>query len=107
MKKKFLFNKKDYKILIVGLIFIATGFILMSGGGSDDPNIFNNEIYNFRRIRLSPTLVIFGFVIIFLLSGPKTISSLLYFSLKIIFKAKVPIDNKNPILKKIIENIFK
>ena len=65
MKKKILFNKKDYKILIVGLIFIATGFILMSGGGSDDPNIFNDEIYNFRRIRLSPTLVIFGFVIIF------------------------------------------
>ena len=65
MKKKFLFNKKDYKILIVGLIFIATGFILMSGGGSDDPNIFNDEIYNFRRIRLSPTLVSFGFVIIF------------------------------------------
>jgi len=65
MKKKFLFNKKDYKILIVGLIFIATGFILMSGGGSDDPSIFNDEIYNFRRIRLSPTLVIFGFVIIF------------------------------------------
>ena len=50
MKKKILFNKKDYKILIVGLIFIATGFILMSGGGSDDPNIFNDEIYNFRRI---------------------------------------------------------
>ena len=65
MKKKILFNIKDYKILIVGLIFIATGFILMSGGGSDDPNIFNDEIYNFRRIRLSPTLVIFGFVIIF------------------------------------------
>ena len=65
MKKKFLFNKKDYKILIVGLIFIATGFILMSGGGSDDPSIFNDEIYNFRRIRLSPTLVIFGFIIIF------------------------------------------
>ena len=55
MKRKILFNKKDYKILIVGLIFIAGVFILMSGGGSDDPNIFNDEIYNFRRIRLSPT----------------------------------------------------
>ena len=33
----------------------------MAGGGSDDPNIFNPEIFNFRRIRLAPTLVIFGF----------------------------------------------
>ena len=35
----------------------------MSGGGSDDPNVFNDEIYNFRRIRLAPFLVVFGFVI--------------------------------------------
>ena len=33
----------------------------MAGGGSDDPNIFSNEIYNFRRIRLAPTLVLIGF----------------------------------------------
>ena len=35
----------------------------MSGGGSDDPNVFSDEIYNFRRIRLAPFLVVFGFVI--------------------------------------------
>ena len=40
--------------------FIILGFILMSGGGSDDPTIFNPEIYNFRRIRLAPTLVLIG-----------------------------------------------
>ena len=49
--------------MILGLVFIALGFFLMSGGGSDDPNVFNDEIYNFRRIRLAPFLVVFGFVI--------------------------------------------
>ena len=49
--------------MILGLIFIAVVFILMSGGGSDDPNIFNEEIYNFRRIRLAPMLVVTGFII--------------------------------------------
>ncbi len=49
--------------MAVGLVFIALGFILMAGGGSDDPNVFNEEIYNFRRIRLAPTLVLIGFAI--------------------------------------------
>ena len=39
---------------------MALGFILMSGGGSDDPNVFNPDIYSFRRIRLAPTLVLIG-----------------------------------------------
>ena len=47
--------------MIIGLAFITLGFILMSGGGSEDPNIFNPEIYNFRRIKLAPTLVLIGF----------------------------------------------
>ena len=45
----------------IGLAVIALGFILMAGGGSDDPNVFNPEIYNFRRIRLAPTLILIGF----------------------------------------------
>ena len=49
--------------MIIGIIFIALGFILMSGGGSDDPNIFNQEIYSFRRIRIAPLIVIIGFAI--------------------------------------------
>ena len=62
-KKKLLFGKKNYQLMILGLVFITVGFLLMSGGGSDDPNVFSNEIYNFRRIRLAPFLVVFGFVI--------------------------------------------
>tara|TARA_B100000780_G_scaffold99230_2_gene69292 strand:+ start:10087 stop:10332 length:246 start_codon:yes stop_codon:yes gene_type:complete len=57
----FIFEKKNYQVMIIGIVFIAIGFILMSGGGSEDPNIFNPEIYNFRRIRLAPTLVLIGF----------------------------------------------
>ena len=60
-KQEFLFEKVNYKILLVGIAVIALGFILMSGGGSDDPNVFNEEIFNFRRIRLAPTMVLIGF----------------------------------------------
>ncbi|OSY88735.1 hypothetical protein WH52_03410 [Tenacibaculum holothuriorum] len=56
----FLFGKRNYIIMLIGLAVIALGFILMAGGGSDDPNVFNPEIYSWRRIRLAPTLVIIG-----------------------------------------------
>ena len=62
-KSEFLFGKKNYLIMLIGLVFITVGFILMSGGGSDDPQIFNEAIYNFQRIRLAPTLVLIGFAI--------------------------------------------
>ncbi|RYD83790.1 MAG: DUF3098 domain-containing protein, partial [Sphingobacteriales bacterium] len=51
-----------YKILLIGLGLIALGFILMAGGGSDDPNVFNaDELFSWRRIRLAPTVVLIGF----------------------------------------------
>ena len=62
-KGTFLFGKRNYMIMLIGLVFIAVGFILMAGGGSDDPAVFNEEIYNFRRIRLAPTLVLLGLAI--------------------------------------------
>lgn len=58
----FLFDSVNYKILLIGLAVIAIGFILMSGGGSDDPTVFNeSELFSFRRIRLAPTTVLIGF----------------------------------------------
>ena len=60
-KKEFIFSKANYKLMLVGFVVIALGFILMVGGGSDDPNVFNPEIFNFRRIRLAPALVLIGF----------------------------------------------
>ena len=62
-KKQFAFGRRNYKFMFIGIAIIALGFLLMSGGGSDDPNIFNEEIYNFRRIRLAPALVIIGFAV--------------------------------------------
>ncbi len=62
-KSEFVFGKRNYKFMFIGLAFIAIGFILMSGGGSDDPNVFNPEIFSWRRIRLAPTLVLIGFAI--------------------------------------------
>lgn len=59
--REFLFDKTKYKILIVGILIIILGFILMSGGGSADPKVFNPDIFNFRRIRLAPTVVLIGF----------------------------------------------
>ena len=59
-KSKLLFGKKNYTVMLIGLAVIGLGFVLMAGGGSDNPDVFNEEIYNFRRIRLAPTLVIIG-----------------------------------------------
>jgi hypothetical protein len=72
-KPEFLFDKLNYKILLIGLSVIGLGFILMSGGGSEDPNVFNEEIFSFRRIRLAPTVVLIGFgiTIYSILKNPK------------------------------------
>lgn len=70
----FIFEKKNYLIMAVGLIVIALGFITMSGGGSDNPAVFDPSIFNFRRIHLAPALVLLGFAIEIyaILVNPKT-----------------------------------
>ena len=72
-KQEFLFDKINYKILLIGIGVIALGFILMSGGGSKDPNVFSEAIFDFRRIRLAPTTVLIGFgiTIFAILKNPK------------------------------------
>ncbi|MDD2820703.1 MAG: DUF3098 domain-containing protein [Flavobacterium sp.] len=72
-KQEFLFGKINYTILLIGIGVIALGFILMSGGGSEDPNVFNEDIFNFRRIRLAPTTVLIGFgiTVYAILKNPK------------------------------------
>ena len=62
-----------YKMMLIGLGIIILGFILMSGGGSDDPNVFNEAMFNFRRITLAPILVLagFGFEIYAIMKKPK------------------------------------
>lgn len=57
----FAFGKVNYILMGAGVVLIILGFILMSGGGSKDPNVFNVEMYDFRRITLSPILILIGF----------------------------------------------
>ncbi len=61
IQKNFVFEHKNYKFMLIGIAVIACGFILMTGGGSDDPAIFNPEIYSWRRIRLAPAIILIGF----------------------------------------------
>lgn len=63
IKTEFVFERKNYKFMLIGIAFIVLGFILMTGGGSDDPNVFNPAIYNWQRIRLAPAMVLLGFAI--------------------------------------------
>jgi hypothetical protein len=60
---EFAFGKENYRLMLIGLFFIALGFLLMIGGGSKDPNVFSYELFSFRRITLAPILIIAGYVI--------------------------------------------
>mgnify|MGYP001187890076 FL=1 len=62
-EKKLLFGSINYKIMLTGILFMIVGFFLMSGGGSDDPNIFSDDIFSFQRIRLAPMLIVTGYII--------------------------------------------
>ena len=61
----FAFKKKNYILLIVGLSFMASGLILMIGGGSEDPTKFSDKIFDFQRLTLAPILIATGFIIQF------------------------------------------
>ena len=64
-KTGFAFGKENYRILIIGVVIVVIGYLLMIGGGSDDPNQFHaDEIFSFRRITLSPIVILTGFVIV-------------------------------------------
>lgn len=67
MKKEnnldFAFTKQNYILLIIGLALICIGLFLMIGGGSDDPNVFNDEIFNTQRLTIAPILIAAGFIV--------------------------------------------
>ena len=60
-KLGFALGKENYILLAIGFVIIIIGFVLMAGGASNDPNVFSQEIFNFRRITLAPLLLLFGF----------------------------------------------
>lgn len=67
MKEKnnldFAFTKQNYILLIVGILLICAGLLLMIGGGSDDPNVFNDDIFNAQRLTVAPILIAAGFIV--------------------------------------------
>ena len=64
-KTKMVLGKKNYVFIITGCLVVILGFILMSGGGSEDPNVFQeDELFSFRRITLAPFTVMVGYGVV-------------------------------------------
>ncbi len=58
----FALGKENYKLMAIGFAIIVVGFILLAGGGSDDPNVFSDDIFSFRRLTIAPIVLLAGFV---------------------------------------------
>ena len=58
----FALGKENYKLMAIGFAIIVVGFILLSGGGSDDPNVFSEELFSFRRLTIAPIFLFVGFI---------------------------------------------
>lgn len=67
-----IFQKNKYIALILIVSFLTLGFILMSGGGSSDPNVFNNDLFSFRRITLAPLMIVGSYLSLIWLILKKT-----------------------------------
>ena len=67
MKEKnnldFAFTKQNYMLLLTGVALICAGLLLMIGGGSDDPTIFSDKIFDSQRLTLAPVLIAAGFIV--------------------------------------------
>lgn len=64
-KEKFVFGKDNYMFILIGIALTMVGFILMLGGGSEDPNVFNkDELFSPVRITVAPLMVIAGYVVV-------------------------------------------
>lgn len=61
--EKMAMTPKGLRFLLVGLVVMIAGYALMSGGGSDDPQVFNYEMFDFRRMVAAPVVIILGIVI--------------------------------------------
>ena len=55
------FGKQNYQILIGGIVILIIGYLLMNGGGSEDPNVFNPAIFDMQRITIAPIVCLLGF----------------------------------------------
>jgi|ERR1035437_7567453 hypothetical protein len=62
-KGYFAFTKQNYILMIVGILVIISGYYLMAGGKSPDPNVFNPDLFSSKRIIIAPAIVLFGYLI--------------------------------------------
>ncbi len=62
-KQNFAFGKQNYIWMIIGVVVLILGYILLSGGGSDNPDVFNDALFNTRRLVIAPILIVGGLVI--------------------------------------------
>ena len=58
----FVFGTVNYILMGIGLVLLAIGYILLAGGGSNDPNVFNDAMFDTRRLVVSPIVITLGFV---------------------------------------------
>ena len=56
-------TRRGLKLLLIGLIVMVFGYLLMVGGGSDNPQVFNYDMFDFRRLVAAPAVIILGIVI--------------------------------------------
>ena len=56
-------TRRGRKLLLIGLIVMVSGYLLMMGGGSDNPQVFNYDMFDFRRLVAAPTVIILGIII--------------------------------------------
>ncbi len=78
--RNFALAKENYIMLAIGFAVIVIGYLLMTGGGSDDPNVFNEaQIYSFRRVTLAPIVIMLGFVLegYAIMAKPENLSKIL------------------------------
>ena len=62
-KFQFAFGKINYILMVAGIVVLAIGYVLLAGGGSDDPNVFNPAMFDNRRLVVAPILIVLGFIV--------------------------------------------
>lgn len=62
-KEKMAITPKGLRLLIAGLLVMVAGYVLMTGGGSDDPQVFNYAMFDFRRLVAAPLVIIAGVIV--------------------------------------------
>ena len=69
----FSLDKQNYRLMVIGCVIVLIGFVLMMGGGSEDPNVFSRDIFSPRRITVAPIVVMAGYIFIMyaILKKPK------------------------------------